>query len=222
MPASPEYLDSVPPEPVATFASRIGWRVRHSQIIFSEPPFLVMQAVPLLAGCRDALEQQDIVWNVFELVASVQKPGAYAILTCSCGYAPDADINESVGVSHPDPDTVIWELDIPGLRPALSEDFSQAAAGFIRLVFARDDYEADIREMICELQHCARTPVAPNVLAQDVEGRAYLCEAYPTLERIAVEDFQPSTGEDDVERLLALNAGAAWPLLEPLATGEST
>lgn len=210
MSANSEYCDFAPPEPVATFVSRVGWRVRHSQIIFSDPPSLIMQAVPLFAGCCDGLERWDILWNVFELVASVQKPGAYWFLTCSCGSASHAGIEERVLVSHPDPDTVVWELDIPGLRPALTEDFAQVAAGFVRLVFARAEYEADIRELLRELQCCARTPVAPDALAQDVEGRAYLREAYPALERIAVDDFEPVDDGQDLERLLALDTGAAW------------
>ena len=93
-------------QPTVLLEGHIGWRLRFSEICFDEPPYLVMQAVPVFPGASDQLIKRDIVWDVFSLIDSVSKPGAYQVLNCSCGYAPDAGLNEFVLVSHPDDNSV--------------------------------------------------------------------------------------------------------------------
>lgn len=57
-----------------------------------------------------------IVFDLLDLFHSAQRPGSYFLLNCACGYPPDAGIEEMVLVSHPDANTVIWELDVRGPR----------------------------------------------------------------------------------------------------------
>jgi hypothetical protein len=107
--------------PALTLSSRIGWQIYYSEIIFCDPPHLILQAVPDFAGGGNDLAEHGIVWDVFALIESIKQPGAHQMLTADCGYAPDVYIEESVLVSHPDSNTVIWEMDIAGLRPALDK-----------------------------------------------------------------------------------------------------
>lgn len=50
-------------------------------------------------------------------------------------------------VAHPDDETVVWKIGISDHWPALHERWRDKE-GFLRLVFRREDYEADIRAML--------------------------------------------------------------------------
>lgn len=196
--------------PVLTLAGRIGWTVRFTEVIFDDPPCLVLQAIPVFPGCSDYLAKRGIVWDVFALIDSAKQPGAYQVLTCECGYAPDADLYEAVLVGHPDEDTIVWELDIVGLRPALEAGFEDNPGGFVRLIFVRDEYEADIRALLRELQRCGGPPIATLDLTADVAGVEHLHAAYPNLDWIRVDTLEPDTKGMALERLLELDADASW------------
>lgn len=196
--------------PVLSLVGRIGWAARFLEVIFDDPPYLVLQAIPVFPGCSDQLDKRGIVWDVFALMDSVIRPGAHQVLTCDCGYAPDADLHEAVLVSHPDEDTVVWELDIAGLRPALDAAFHNDTCGFVRLVFARDEYEADIRALLRELQRYGSTPMATRDLAADVFGVEELRALYPGLDWICADTLEPDTKGLALERLLELDAEAPW------------
>jgi hypothetical protein len=142
----------------AEMPARLGWQLFFSEIIFDDPPYLVLQAIPEFPGGSARLAERGIVWDIFRLIESVKRPGAHQLLTSDCGYAPDSYLNEAMLVSHPDADSVVWEIDIEGLRPALADNFEPVRYGFIRLVFRRDEYEADIRRLVLELQRAAATP----------------------------------------------------------------
>lgn len=199
-----------PPEPAATFAARVGWRVRF-EVIFDTPPYLVMQAKPVFPGANSKPADPEIVWAVFALVEAAQQPGAYWLITCSCGYAFDAEIEQPVRVSHSDPETIIWEIDIPGLRPILAEQFAGVVEGFIRLVFARAEYEADVRNRPRELQACVRAPIAVAALADDVVHVTHLRREQPVLDRMPVEVFEPDGDGTEIEALRAFDIDAPWP-----------
>ncbi len=51
--------------------------------------------------------ERSIVWDIFALIDSINRPGAYQVLTADCGYAPDVYIEERALVSHPDNNTMV-------------------------------------------------------------------------------------------------------------------
>lgn len=198
--------------PVLTLQSRIGWRVRYSEIIFYNPPCLKLQAVPNFPGGNNELMERGIVWDVFSLIDSIKYPGAHQVLTCTCTYAPHADLEESILVSHPDTGIVVWELDIPGLRPALDKTLIDANEGFVRLVFAREQYEADIRELVRTLQQAGCGPVTVTALDSRTEGLEYLFINYPACDSLPVDKLEPNAQEGlELECLLELDADEPWP-----------
>ncbi len=209
-------LDHGVKPPFVELTSRIGWRVKFSQIIFDDPPYLVMQLIPELPGCDGNLDQQDIVWNVFDLIDSIKRPGAYQLFTCECGYAEDADLHEMVLVSYPDAASIIWELDIPGLKSLLDFSFAEGTVGFVRLVFRREEYEADVRSMIHEMRDCGQTRLTPLV-TPDRYGLKDLLDAYAFAYDIpiSVGMLEPSIYGDDLERLYELDMAVCWQQ-EPL------
>lgn len=194
----------------------IGWRARYTEIIFADPPYLVLQATPVFPGGRGRLADRGIVWDSLALSESIVRPGAYYLLTCECGYAPDAGIEEAVLVSHPDAGTVVWEIDIKGLRPAL-DDSCLPSQGFLRLVFPREDYEGCIGNMLRELRDWA---TRPNALADlsEVYGLMHLRKENPRFESIRVDEFEPNLNGWALECLLDLDLDAPrrrtpiWPL----------
>lgn len=204
--------------PLAEMSARIGWHVRISEIIHDDPPYLVMQSIPDFPGCHGELGERGIVWDVLTLVDSVKRPGAHQLITCECGYAPDAGLDEAVLVSHPDAQTVIWELDIAGLRPALDDSFADVEDGFIRLIFRREEYESDIRAMVSELQCVGKTSfsVHPETdeygLQRLLHGHGF---PFPDTSTIMVEQLEPDTKGIALNRLLETGASAPW-VPEPL------
>ncbi|MFA7404909.1 MAG: hypothetical protein WC007_13020 [Pelobacteraceae bacterium] len=204
--------------PLAEMSARIGWRVRLSEIVFADPPYLIIQSVPEFTGCYGKLDELDILWDVHALINSVKRPGAYQLLTCKCGVASHAGLNEAVLVSHPDAQTVIWELDIAGLRPALNDSFADMAGGFIRLIFRREEYEADIRVMASELQNCGRT-IFSAANETDLYGLSNLLDYYgsPDISLIKVEEMEPGINGMELDELLKLdlNEPLSWEALWP-------
>jgi hypothetical protein len=199
------------PRPALTLRSRIGWQIHYSEIIFCDPPCLVLQAIPEFAGGGNDLAERGIVWDVFALIESIKQPGAHQVLTADCGYAPDVYIEESVLVSHPDNNTVIWELDIAGLRPALDKTLTGDHEGFVRLVFAREHYEADIRALLRALQQAGRDPIPVTMLDSCTHGLQRLLAGYPACDSLPVDELEPNIEGMALERLLELDADESWP-----------
>lgn len=198
------------PHPVLTLRSRIGWVIYYSEIIFDDPPYLILQAMPDFPGGNSDLAERGIVWDVFSLIDSIKHPGAHQALTSDCGYAPDSSLEESILVSHPDTGTVVWELDIPGLRPALDKTLVDASEGFVRLVFACDRYEADIRELVRALQQAGRDPVAATALDSRTYGLKHLLADYPACDSLPVDALEPGIKGMELERVLELDADEPW------------
>jgi hypothetical protein len=111
--------------------------------------------------------------------------------------------------------SVIWELDIPGLHPALDDAFDSDRASFLRLVFARDQYEADIRALLRGLQHAGNTSLVTEVLDSRVIGLAHLRSTYPACDSICVKTLEPDSQGLALERLIELDADDPW-LREPM------
>lgn len=199
------------PRPALTLRSRIGWQIHYSEIIFDDPPHLILQAVPDFAGGGNDLAERGIVWDVFALIESIKQPGAHQVLTADCGYAPDVYIEERVLISHPNSNTVVWELDIAGLRPALDKTLIGDHEGFVRLVFAREQYETDIRALVRALQQAGRDPIPVTMLDSCTHGLQRLLAGYPGCDSLPVDELEPNIKGMALERLLELDTSEPWP-----------
>lgn len=204
--------------PVSEHPARLGWRRNFTQIVFDpEQPSVDFSLTPAFPHCSDKLADRGIVWSLRDLLASARCPGAYQLVTCECGYAPHAGLDELICVSHPDTGSVVWEIDIKGLAPAL-DDALGATEGFIRLHFERNEYEADIRAMLREVQETARTPVS---LAQmgSAHGIEYLQEDYPGCLSLPAETFEPGERGCDLDDFVAMDCDAPWGRVPPCRRG---
>lgn len=198
--------------PALTLPSRIGGQIHYSEIIFDDPPHLILQAVPDFAGSGNDLAGRGIVWDVFALIDSIKRPGGHQVLTADCGYAPDVYLEERVLISHPDSNTVVWELDIVGLHPALDKTLTGDRVGYVRLEFAREQYEADIRALVKALQQAGRGPVSVAALDSRTHGLNHLLADYPACDSLPVDELEPNVeGGMALERLLELDADEPWP-----------
>lgn len=197
--------------PFVECAARLGWIRRFGELIFyPDAPSVTFSLTPVFPGCSDTLAKQGIVWNLWSLIDSIRRPGAYSILNCECGYPPDADIKERVCVSHPNDNTVVWELDFAGLAPACDEAFRHMD-GFMRFTFDRAEYESDVRSMLREVQRTAREPVPFGDLVE-LRGHADLEKEYPGRRHAVADLFEPTIhGDCDSDEFLELDADAAWP-----------
>lgn len=143
---------------VLEIPARLEWRALLVGLILDHEGFTADLAFePGFPHSADRLyEHRDIVLNVRHLIDSAIRPGGYYILTCSCGYAEHAGLQEPVHVAHPDPDQIVWELDVERLRPSLSDQLQ--GPGFLRLVFERAAYTAAIIELLAHAHGVAAKP----------------------------------------------------------------
>lgn len=206
-------------EPLYELPARLGWQKCYGEIIFHpDAPYLILSLTPVFPFCSDQLAERGIVWDLWRLMESVRSPGAHYILNSECGYPPDAYLEQAVLVSHPDRNTVVWELDIPGLRPALEEAVSDEE-GHIRLIFTRDEYESDIRAMLRDVQMASRATV-PVEAPRNTYGHPFLVSNYPDLRQLPIGEVEPTVhGDLDLEEFAVLDAGAEWPRAPLFATG---
>lgn len=200
--------------------ARLEWRLRYGEITFyPDAPGVSFSLTPVFPGCSDELAERGIVWDLWALMASVRQSGAYSILNSECGYPPDAYLEEHVLVSHPVCDVVVWELDIKGLKPALGAWISDPD-GFVRLVFGREEYEADIRAMLCEVRQIYGLPVKLANLVE-ADGYAFLSEEYPGVQTVMADVYEPTChGDADGDEFAELDADEVWPRepIFPVAT----
>lgn len=196
-------------EPFVECSARLGWHKRFTQIIFDpDQPYVEFSLTPEFPWCSEKLAKWGIVWSLRDLLASVRTPGAYQLVTCECGYAPDAGLQELICVSHPDAASVVWEIDIKGLTPALDKALA-GIEGFIRLCFVRDEYEADIRAMLREVQETAYKPVSLAQMAA-ADGVEYLRNEYPECLTLPAEVFEPGERGCDLDDFVAMDYAAPW------------
>ncbi|CRI63689.1 hypothetical protein THIOKS11450005 [Thiocapsa sp. KS1] len=213
MPTSRPSDDRPDAGPCLDLPARLGWRARYAEIIFTDPPYVTLQATPIFPCCHPGLIERRIVWDIFRLLDSLERPGGYQLLTSDCGYAPDSGLEEQVFVSHPDTQSVVWELGIMGHQAAL-EDWLTGTDGFIRLTFARDEYESDLRALVRELRECVTQPVPVEKLS-GAYGYDFLLQEYAHLSIIQVDELEPATNGLGLEELLALDP-QTLPTQEPL------
>lgn len=203
MPTPEPHADRPDATPFLDLPARLGWRTRYAGICFTDPPYVILHATPVFPLCHPEPVARSIVWDSFSLLDSLARPGAYWILTCTCGIADDAGLEVPIFVSHPDRQRIVWELDLKGLAPAL-EDRLTGTEGFLRLTFARDEYASDLRALIGELRECASNPVTIEALSE-TDGVEGLQEDYSHLASFQVEELEPSIGGMALERLLDLD-----------------
>lgn len=159
------------PVPIAEHPARLDWKLEYDTI-YADPPWLIVRLVPGFPQCNPTINETSIVFDLFDLFNSAKRPGGYFLLNCTCGDSSHAGIEEMVFVSHPDADTVIWELDVPGLSPALA-DCWQSENGFLRLVFNREEYETDIRAMLGDVRSAGSASLPVERLEPNFQGLAY-------------------------------------------------
>ena len=173
--------------------ARLGFRLAFSPVEV-DPPAQDVRLIPVFPEVRpDIGEKTEIVWDLLQLCESVRRPGGYDIVNCACGLGDHSDLMSPAFVAHPDAATVVWEIDIPGHRPALDARWREVG-GFLRLVFRREDYEADIRAML------------------DAVVNAGTAE-------LPIDDYDPNLGGYVFESLQELAAENKWSRLPVLPPG---
>lgn len=165
--------------------ARLGFRLAF-QTIHAEPPWQIARLIPEFPEVYPEIEEKtDIVWDLPQLCESIRKPGGYHMLNCSCGLSDHAGLKGLAFIAHPDDETVVWEIDIPDHRPALHERW-EGDAGFLRLIFNRAEYEADVRAMLAAVLSTG----SPELPVEEYAPDNHRGEAYEWLQsRAAANDW---------------------------------
>jgi hypothetical protein len=135
--------------------ARLGWKLEREQLIYDTGEDGVQHEEQIIRFKPDMpwLEPGDSEWvlDFYDLLRSAQTPEDYFVLTCSCGDAGHADINESVCVTHPSADVIAWHLGWKSYGGFISADIARSADALV-LHFDRAQYEADLQAMWREVQ----------------------------------------------------------------------
>lgn len=156
--------------PLHTFYARLGWRLECRPLRGTDSDQPIDQDVffrpELTCELKIEDEHRQVVLDLKELLESVSKPGAYFLLNCECGLADDAGIMDRIVVHYPSAYFIVWELDVQAYRLLLQRDgrFAQRN-GHVRLIFTREQYEADLQRMVDE--------------AKQANDRLELCDIAP-------------------------------------------
>lgn len=196
--------------PLHVLHGQLGGRVRISEVDFAEPVSLYLQATPLFPGGAPPGANPDGVWDLDEMLKSVRRPGIYELFTCTCSVASCAGIYGRVHVSHPDPEHVVWEMSPRAMHAVLDPILASEPEGFLRWVFVRRDYEADVRQLLRELPQAGRQIWRVDDLPEDVEGLDHLYRDHADLAALPVRTLQPDGWGLTLEKLLALDPEAEW------------
>jgi hypothetical protein len=160
--------------------ARLGFHLAF-QTIHADPSWQIVRLIPAFPEVYPDIEEKtNIVWDLPQLCDSIRKPGGYHVLNCSCGLSDHAGLNGLAFIAHPDDETVVWELDLPGHYPALHEHW-EGASGFLRLVFNRAEYEADIVAMLAAVLSAG----SPELPVEEYEPDNKHGEAYEWLQSLA-------------------------------------
>lgn len=111
-------------QPLAELPAKLEWSLEEQPLYWAESDRekvtgKCLRFHPCFPECNPVLDD-DILWDLLELFTSTRTPGAYSLLTCSCGIGEHAGIDKPIFVSHPSADSIVWEIDTQGLAPALS------------------------------------------------------------------------------------------------------
>ena len=163
--------------------ARLGFRLAF-QTIYDQPLYQVVRLIPEFPEVRADIEAQiTIVWDLPQLCDSIRRPGGYHVLNCECGDSGHAGLWNLIFVAHPDDESVTWEIDIPGIRPALHERW-HGQTGFLRLHFRRAEYEADIHAMLGAVLSAG----SPELPVEEYEPDNKHGEALEYLQSLAAQD----------------------------------
>ena len=148
--------------------------------------------IPIFPFCANDLKKMPIVWEPKSLVRSYTLPGAYELITCSCGEAGHAGITGQVYVSHPDEQRIIWEINISDFKPALCSEL-QDKEGYIRFVFLRKEYKKILVNMDSTMKMVSDNFLYQYEIKQLTDSK--WINEIPLDTRITVEYFGPNEEE---------------------------
>ena len=186
-------MDDHTAEPTSTRDGVLDWQFCFDDLRHSDPPSISIDLLPIFTGYDPAInEDACIVWDLHALVKSAQRPGKYYLVNCECGYAPCSEIYAGFHVTHPNAETVVWEIDTHILHNLLAPEFRTETPHFLRLVFTRNDYEEKIFQLITAVQHYIATPFAVCDLPQNTQE--ILAQYFPTMKHIELDYDAPVGG----------------------------
>lgn len=183
---------------IVEFESELGGKLAMEDVVYSQEQSGVIDWMdvvffPQFTEVSTKYGELGDVLSLYDLWLSMQQPGAYRLLGCSCGY-DHAGPNSSVYVSFPDEQTIVWELCCIGLSRAIEETWH--GVGFMRLVFKRGQYESAVKDMIQQL----RKHIALNNCEVDIapdrckgEGFEFFCALDLSREIERKPRFEPNT-----------------------------
>jgi hypothetical protein len=135
--------------------ARLGWQLDREQLIYPtgddgvEREEQIIRFKPRMPWLAPG--DSEWVLDFYDLFRSAQTLADYFLLTCSCGYAAHADIDESVQVTHPSADVVAWHLPWQSYGDFICADVVRSADALV-LHFDRRQYESDLQAMWREVQ----------------------------------------------------------------------
>lgn len=186
---------------VVELQASLEWEVCYGELIFDpDDPTIEVGAEVRLSGIAERM-QEELVFDLFELIESFHNPGLYYPMNCICGYPDHARINKPAHVQHPCSETIAWEVETQAWSGVLDNERLGSAA-ILKWVFEREGYRRAINTMQAELiSHCKH--LRPDVYRRYCARKQYGDDA-PCIDTLMVEYLQPVTDGNTLERLYQL------------------
>lgn len=167
------------PKPVLAVAARLGWRLEYRPIFEKNSDQPIDQDLYFRPALHCVLAIEDkynqAVLDLNALLESVKKPGRYFLLNCECGLADDAGIMDEIVVRYPNAHFIVWEFEAQAYRSLLQQDSRFAKRdGRVRLIFTREQYEADLQRMVDEAKQANERLELSDIEPNDYRFTEYL------------------------------------------------
>lgn len=159
-------------------------------------------------SCQKKILKNEVVWDPLALHQSLLKPGYYYPFTCCCGVPDCAGINAPIKVSHPDDSSLLWDIDIEENASMLADNLP-AGIRYIRLHFARREYELILQKMLQAILH-AFTQTIPFEQLSHCVGAESLTGIFPDRTSLPAGTFEPYD-EDGRDLIADLLSSYPWP-----------
>lgn len=174
-------------------------------------------AVLMVPLCESNLEKRSDFLEAKALWQSAEQAGHYYIVNCSCGIASCGRVEGGIRVTHPDAATIVWDIEVENMRGMFPRSApSGGLCGILRLVFSRERYESDIREMVRAMQARATQPLRWDDIGHlGIGGETAIHKfrtSHPHLESLRIVEWLP---DDSGDELLAMDPDAPFVVGPP-------
>lgn len=142
----------------------LDYEIVLSVVVYMDPPEAGLLIHPRISGMRLQHLDDELCIDLKALLHSVDNEGEDYLLSCSCGWAPDAEINAPIAFTHPDEQVICWHFETSMHETLFEDDLPDDSR--VTLRFERRAYIDTVQRMQREVAAWLAEPAAVEALKQ--------------------------------------------------------